>query len=198
MLSTQVCVIESVKKENQMKNIIILLTSLLFASNTDAQTIKRSVIGAAGNTSAAGSVIIRSTVGETFTNKLSTANYSVRQGFQQGNISIARIANDETGSEVFEEETSAARTESLVNAINFTVDVYPNPATDYVNIRMNEMPLSKCVIYLSDATGRMVEMIDVVSSETRLEFTNLAQGRYFLSVKSQDGNVNESFKVVKQ
>ena len=63
---------------------------------------------------------------------------------------------------------------------------------------MNEMPLSKCMIMLSDATGRIVEMMDVVSSETRLEFTNLAQGRYFLSVKSQDGKVNESFKIVKQ
>ena len=170
----------------------------MLSSMLQAQTIKRSVIGAAGNTSTVGTVVIRSTVGETFTNKLSTANYSVRQGFQQGTVTIARIAESESGEDVFVEETSAQRTETLAAATNFTVDIYPNPATDYVNIRMNEMPLSKCMIMLSDVTGRIIEMMDVVSSETRLEFTNLAQGRYFLSVKSQDGKVNESFKIVKQ
>ena len=181
-----------------MKKIIVAAAIISLAMCVEAQSIKRNVIATAGNSVTVNSITLTSTVGETFTNNLSSANNSITQGFQQGNISVERVRNVEEPTELFSDKSSTNKIESRVAENNFHVDVYPNPATDYVNVRINQTPSSKCFMFMSDATGRLIEVKDITSTETRVEFNQLQAGNYFLTVKSEDGKVNESFEIIKQ
>ncbi|HOZ51657.1 MAG TPA: dockerin type I domain-containing protein [Chitinophagaceae bacterium] len=67
-----------------MKKLSILFIILFFAIQTDAQSIHRSVIGSAGNVSISGNLELSSTIGETFTQTLSSSTHKITQGFQQG------------------------------------------------------------------------------------------------------------------
>lgn len=178
-----------------MKNIITSIC-FCFAMASQAQSISNNVIASGGTTLTSGNVTLEYTVGETFTNTLSSTNNSITQGFHQPNILVARMASNEAKNES-EIGNETADKQITDNSIAFHFDVYPNPATDFVNVRINEIPESKCVLILSDETGRVITSKQISDVETQIDFTQLASGKYFITVKTEDGKVKESFKVIK-
>ncbi len=66
------------------KNILLQLAILLLCLELHAQSIHRSVIGAAGMVHTSGNIQLSATTGEALTSTLSSANYRITQGFQQG------------------------------------------------------------------------------------------------------------------
>ena len=180
-----------------MKEIIILATFFCYTQSIQAQSIQRNVVASAGINNTVSSIRLTSTVGETVTSTLSQSNYRLTQGFQQGNITVARIANGENTTEINSDESTTSRTDDSFDKIKFKVNVYPNPTTEYINIKLEEMSEMKLMMYLTDLTGRMIEARTLYSIETRLEFNSIAPGKYILNITSEDGKVNESFKIVK-
>lgn len=174
-----------------MKKIIISIAiTVCSAQLVIAQSIQRNVIASAGNIATAGTVTLSSTVGETFTSKLSSANNSITQGFQQGNIIVARMSESEP-----EEQNPNSRITD--NAATFHFNVYPNPATDYVNVRINQTSFLKFKMMLVDETGKLIRNVELTDSETQIDFTQLAAGKYFITVSTNDGKQKESFKIIK-
>ena len=180
-----------------MKNLILTLTSITIVISVQAQSIQRNVIASAGVNNTVSNIRLTSTVGEAVTSTLSQTNYRITQGFQQGKITVARIANAEDTTEINSDESITSRTDDSFDEIKFKVNVYPNPATEYINIKLEEMSEMKMMMYLTDLTGRMIEARMLSSIETRLEFNSNAPGKYILNITSEDGKVNESFKIVK-
>jgi hypothetical protein len=172
-----------------MKSIIILL--IAFSFNANAQSIHRSVIGAAGKTATAGNVILSGTVAEMSTATLNAPSAKITQGFHQGNLTIARI----TAGEIIEEDQELKR-EQPGFAAEFKVEVYPNPATDYINIRTSGNDI-RTMAMIYDATGKMIRLITLDGLENRVDFTDFAEGKYIVSVKAEDGTINESFRIIK-
>ncbi|HRC33067.1 MAG TPA: T9SS type A sorting domain-containing protein [Bacteroidia bacterium] len=173
-----------------MKKINLIFILFVSAFTSNAQTIQRSVIGSAGGTTTAGSITLSSTVGETFTNKLTTANGSIKQGFQQGNILIARIANTELPATISEAKTIApekVETELMLN-------IFPNPTTDFVNIATEtDEQINLTVI---DAQGKIIKQLQHSSTQTQIDFTQLTAGTYF--IVAQSANSRNTYKVIKQ
>ena len=165
---------------------------MLFVSafTSNAQSIQRSVIATAGNTTTSGTVVLSSTVGETFTNKLTTANGIIKQGFQQGNILIARIANTELPATISEAKTTAPEkieTELMLN-------IFPNPTTDFVNITSEtDAQINLTVI---DAQGKIIKQLQHSTNQTQIDFTQLQAGKYF--IVAQSVNARNTYKVIKQ
>ncbi|MFN0189632.1 MAG: T9SS type A sorting domain-containing protein [Bacteroidia bacterium] len=178
-----------------MKNTFLLITLTTLTLSAQAQSIQRNVIASSGINNTVSNIRLTSTVGEAVTGTLSQSNYKITQGFQQGNLTVARIANVEETTEITTDESTTTR--NSLDEKRFKVSVYPNPATEYINIKLEEMSEVKHIIYLTDITGRMIETITLSSLETRLEFTSMAPGKYILKIASEDGKVNESFKIVK-
>lgn len=176
----------------------MILFALGMINTLQAQSLKRQVISSAGNRATANNLVVTSTIGETFTNTLSSASLKVKQGFQQGNITVLRMMNEEHSGVASDENATSEKTGSTEPESNFKISVYPNPATDYVNVKVNELPESKCIMFLYDATGRTIEVQEIGDTETRINFERLNTGNYFLTVKSEDGKVKESFQVIKK
>lgn len=70
------------------------------------------------------------------------------------------------------------------------VSVYPNPATDVINVK-SDNKISQISIF--DVSGKVVK----VSSETSVNVENLAKGTYLVNVKYEDGTT-ETKKVIKK
>jgi len=89
-------------------------------------------------------------------------------------------------------KTSAVETLLAVSdaAKKSTVSVYPNPATDVINVK-SENKISQISIY--DAAGKAVK----TTAETSINVENLAKGSYVVSIKYADGT-SESKKVIKK
>lgn len=76
--------------------------------------------------------------------------------------------------------------------------VYPNPATDVLNIRIDLSKVAKGKINLSDVSGKMVRQVDynALSESFTLSTKELSRGMYFLSFVSE--NVRVDRKVIIQ
>ena len=89
-------------------------------------------------------------------------------------------------------KTSAVETLLAVSDVakKSTVSVFPNPATDVINVK-SENKISQISIY--DASGKAVK----TTAETAINVENLAKGSYLVSIKYADGTT-ESKKVIKK
>lgn len=77
------------------------------------------------------------------------------------------------------------------------VRVYPNPASETVNIVFTTLPEDeKAEFVLSDMHGRLLEQNSILHTLTLLSIKHLGKGTYLLLIKA--GAKNEKFKIVKQ
>ncbi len=80
-----------------------------------------------------------------------------------------------------------------------TIQVYPNPATDYINISGVNITSGSTTpkAVLSDISGRVMRQAVLSGQPTQLSLTGLAHGTYILRVINADGTA-QSFKIIKQ
>ncbi len=85
------------------------------------------------------------------------------------------------------------------NNINSDIEitVYPNPATNYLEIKVQSTNLSNYETMLCDLTGKTLKHIVINNEITRMDISNIAVGFYFLKI--QDGIQNlRTIKIIKQ
>jgi hypothetical protein len=157
-----------------MKRYPFILLFLVFALAASAQ--KQEVIASAGGYNTSGSLSISWTLGETIIPTFQNGNLILTHGFQQ-QLLVTTVEEN---------------LEELVK-----VTVYPNPASDNINIRF-ESPLDgEVTIQLINGQGKLVktDVIEVSVTEKQLNLQDLASGTYFLKLtKNKTSNV---YKVVK-
>jgi hypothetical protein len=73
-----------------------------------------------------------------------------------------------------------------VSANDLDLDIYPNPADDYVKVRSRSGRILE--VRLMDITGKTVRRVDENSLETRLQLDDLRAGVYLISVRTEEGN----------
>jgi hypothetical protein len=69
--------------------------------------------------------------------------------------------------------------ESVVRNVNIEVKIYPNPATQFINVKSNSIP-DKINIY--SANGMMIKSITPSEKETRIEMGDFVNGIYTISI----------------
>lgn len=106
---------------------------------------------------------------ETFENQI-----NLTQGFQQYYLQITSV---------FEAE-----------ALPFSVEVFPNPTTEILNIKNKESNEFRAV--LSDATGRQIKSLKIIGESEQLDLGELPEGMYFLSA-FREGLLLKTFKIMK-
>lgn len=72
--------------------------------------------------------------------------------------------------------------------------VYPNPATDIVNVSVNNMSGNSSFI-LFDIVGKEIMNANLINGVNPIDVSNLTPGVYFYSIKN-DNNIIETKKVV--
>ncbi|HEY3402959.1 MAG TPA: T9SS type A sorting domain-containing protein [Ohtaekwangia sp.] len=81
-----------------------------------------------------------------------------------------------------------------------SVQLFPNPAVDYVHIRIEQVDISKVRFSLHNLIGNKQEVEYEVMDEheLRIKVKDLAMGYYLITVNDMETNLNGTFKFVKK
>jgi type IX secretion system substrate protein len=157
-----------------MKNKMLLF--LLFAYQvTFSQSISKSVIGSTGQTFAAGGNKISWTVGESVVGLMTANGNQLGNGYHSSfNLQLLSV-----------EDTSL---EALVS-------VYPNPTSDYLNIRQKDN--HKIDVKILDLNGKTAKEA-TLNSEEPFDISALPQGVYIMLVTDRETNKKNTYKIIKK
>ena len=81
-----------------------------------------------------------------------------------------------------------------------TVHIFPNPATEFVHVKLEQFPASKVKLTLHNIIGNQVEIeTEVVDEhEIRVKVKDLASGYYLLAVREEEAKYRGTFKFLKR
>ena len=85
---------------------------------------------------------------------------------------------------------------SVKSGISFDVEVYPNPASDKVHVRVNGAKAGNASVLILDITGRVVRTVVMTGSDIDIDMARLPSGAYM--VKYTDDSHSKTQKVTKQ
>jgi hypothetical protein len=91
-----------------------------------------------------------------------------------------------------------------VNHVNSNINsmsVYPNPASQNMNVVLETKNASKAQLFITDITGKTIQTssINLTSGLNALNVpcNNLSNGNYIISIKGENMNVNEKITIAK-
>ena len=73
-----------------------------------------------------------------------------------------------------------------------SVSLYPNPAKEYVDIRVDG-DLNVTMMEVYDVYGKLINTVNVIDNPTRINVSSLANGMYFVRVTTEAGSVTKTF-----
>lgn len=88
------------------------------------------------------------------------------------------------------------------NKINTALNVYPNPATDYINVEMKITNGNNIHLNVFDITGKLIRNIDLSGvnpgySVQAISLENMVAGKYFVRYSDGSVNVTQPFLIIK-
>lgn len=106
---------------------------------------------------------------------------------------------DANGCEVF--DTITVRIDSTISAVApemelLDVQIYPNPATDRLQVEIDQLPTEAVSLSIVDLSGRVVMERVVTDKLTTFNMTDLRAGMYLVRI-SVDGSVARHLKLLK-
>ncbi len=81
-------------------------------------------------------------------------------------------------------------------ADGFSVEAYPNPVQDKVNVRINGNRAANSQLVVTDLTGRTIISVDMDNNKATVDMSGLASGMYML--RYSDDARTETVKITKQ
>lgn len=80
--------------------------------------------------------------------------------------------------------------------IELSCMLYPNPTTDFVNLKLNSFKMENISYQIFDFNGKLLDLKKVEGSETSIEMKSYADAVYFLKVFQGEKEL-KTFKIVK-
>ena len=159
---------------------ILILFLLVLYTNVFSQQLSHQVLVPVAGLASGGSVNYSQTVGETAIVIVGTTDFLFTQGFQQPGIKISP------------EKPPAGS----------GVKVYPNPVTDFLTVELFGNESRTFRIELINFRGTVVFTDKKVLSDQfwikePYNVENLLKGLYFIRIISEDGIINQTFKIEK-
>lgn len=164
-----------------MKKQLALLMLLLIFGVAHSQSIEKQVFASSGNELLNANNQLNFTIGESLVRTVSSSSNSVEQGFWKSAAQITLSTTD------FSNQT--------INLV-----VFPNPVTDYLNIKFFEDSSSNYIAEVFDITGRkQMANINLNSqNENFINFTNTASGQYIVLITDTTLNKKITYKIIKK
>ncbi len=154
--------------------IVLLISCSFFFSTVTAQ---ESVNATGGNASGTGGTVTYS-VGQLVYQTHTGTDGSVAEGVQQPyEISVITAIEETQG-------------------ISLSAKAYPNPATDYLILIIDDFDTSDLSYRLYDMRGKLLQNEKITGNQTIITMSNLFPANYF--VKILQGNIEvKTFKIIK-
>lgn len=167
-----------------MKRKILLFLILLpgfFLARGQVQ-LTPTVISSAGGYAEATDISLAWTMGELAVSTLSTTDMILTQGFQQPFLLDINAIDDPE--------------------FNWSVNAYPNPVSEILNLRFNIDKTMDLQLELYDITGKklFIKMLPSIMPGGRetLDFSGFRDGIYILKITSEKQKVRKIYKIQKQ
>jgi hypothetical protein len=160
-----------------MKKLFLFFVSLLSAGIISAQTVSPEVIASSGGSHGNAAASVSWTLGECLTETFSGSGAIINQGLQQGYLTVTAI-EEITGEE-------------------YGFDIYPVPADNYINLKINGGYDIDLNIILSDLSGNMLIMQSVAEPASMINLESLPPAEYILQITDNKGRLIKSFSIIK-
>jgi len=155
---------------------LFLTVGLGFALvGVNAQTASSQLVSSSGNSFSNASYQLDWSIGECLTATYTTGAYVLTQGFYQSSYTITSVEN-------------------LWSDIEITV--YPNPTTDFINLKVKGSKAKSMQYTTTDFLGKILQTSNIAGDIEQIDFSNYATGIYFISV-SQNKQLIRSFRIIK-
>lgn len=81
-----------------------------------------------------------------------------------------------------------------------SVHIFPNPATEYVHVKIEELPAEKVELTLHNIIGNAIEIEKEIVNEheIRVKVKDLAAGYYLIALRDEDSNFRGTYKFLKR
>jgi hypothetical protein len=159
---------------------VLILLLLSFWTVANSQQLSNQVLVPAAGLATSGVLNYSQTIGETAVEIVTGAGFFLTQGFQQPGMKYkAEAPHEGTG-----------------------VDVYPNPATQFINIKLFGDGARKFTIEMINLSGTIVSTmtLDFITQYyyiQQIDVTRLSNGFYFVRITSDDSKIMRVFKIEK-
>lgn len=120
-------------------------------------------------------------------------SYSIGQVFYSCNIEAGITENQ--GVQQFNELLDYI--EENLPSVNTELIAYPNPATDLVNLKIENYDPDSLSYALFDMQGRLLVTNQISQSETQIQLNNLPRAVYLLNVFNNKKSL-KTFKIIKK
>lgn len=155
----------------------IMSILLLYVTGIMGVQAQQSIITSGGDVSGnTGSVSY--SIGQVAYITNSGTNGTVTQGVQQAYEIYGTTGINETG-------------------ISLSVSAYPNPTTNYLNLKIENFELSTLNFQLFDMQGKLLQTQKVTGNETQIDMSNYVPSTYFVRIINQNQSIKE-FKIIKK
>ncbi|MBN2761466.1 MAG: T9SS type A sorting domain-containing protein, partial [Bacteroidales bacterium] len=134
------------------------------------------VIATAGNTNTSGSKSIDWTLGEVIIETLADNDAMLTQGFHQPVLIISAVQELEMP--------------------DMEITVFPNPVSDRVTIKTENMIQDKFSYTLTDMNGKILKQEKMHSQEVEIPFVDYAPSVYYLIIHNGEQKIN-TYKIIK-
>ena len=80
------------------------------------------------------------------------------------------------------------------------IEIYPNPAVEYLNIEIKESSLTNTQIVLHNIIGNQIEILPekIRDNKYRIDVKDLSPGYYLLSIKDPAADFSKTYKFLKR
>jgi len=161
-------------RHKKLKLSAVLLLGLGL-SGLQAQT---AVPATGGNASGSGGTVSYSVGQVAYTTNTGGSNGSVAQGVQQPfEISVITGLEEAKG-------------------ISLSLSAYPNPTTDFLNLKVENYDNTNLSYQLFDMNGKLLESKKITGNQTSIVMSNLVPATYFVKVTESNKEV-KTFKIIK-
>lgn len=158
---------------------LIFLTITIFALCAKAQNLDRIAISSGGISSDT----LNATIGEIFVFSISSGGISLDAGTQ----------SDTSNS-------GGMNTTGIVSAQETAALVFPNPVSDFLNLRIDGINDETIAFSIFDAAGRLIQQHNAIPANRvyTLRVSELSAGNYFLNGSTASGKSFGNIQFVKQ
>ncbi len=156
----------------KIKSIITLISCCMLIT---FKSYSQDVIATAGCTFQTSQGSLSWTIGESITETFTKTNSILTQGFHQSNLTITAIHEND------------------ISDIN--IKVYPNPATDFVNIKVNGFDEMSYQVF--DINGSLIENKEIIDLKTTISFENLSSATYIVRILKRETEIT-TYKIIKK
>jgi hypothetical protein len=159
-----------------MRKLILFIAALAILEPAICQHASPELICSSGGSFGNSTYQIDWSIGELATSVHSAGTYLLTEGFHQGNLTVTAVEDWQK---------------------DFKISVFPNPATDYINLNLaGNLNLKGLKYKVTDISGKDKIVNEIQSATQTINCEQFSSGIYFLTILQNNQSI-KIFKIIK-